>query len=98
MNEILIPNTLKEYVEKSLSPIRSRDQKWVDYAGGWIYGVAEDEYRYLARRESEKENVGSQTARLLCELAVAYALLKWHEEKDKPPPMPDLRRIDNLLS
>jgi len=96
--QVLIPTTLQTMLEKILEPFReATNERYAAYAGGWITAKAEKHYRYLTLREHENGNTDQQVARLLCELAIAHALLEWHEEKDKPPPVPHLKNLNRLL-
>lgn len=97
-DQVLIPTTLYEYLEKVLLPLKkARNQAWGDYVSGWIRSSAEAEYRQLAIREQYKGNTDQQVARLLCELAIALAINNWHRMKDEPPPVPEMKNIDSLF-
>lgn len=97
-DQVLIPATLYEYLEKVLQPMaKARNPAWGEYNSGWIRSSAEAEYRSLAVREHYKGNTDQQVARLLCELAIAYAINKWYQIKDEPPPVPNMKNIDGLF-
>lgn len=97
-DQVLIPPTLYEYLEKVLKPLaQAPNPAWGEYVSGWIRSSAEMEYRQLVIREQGYGNTDQQVARLLCELAISLAINNWHEIKDKPPPVPQMKRIDSLF-
>jgi hypothetical protein len=94
-DEVLIPATLGEMLEKVLKPLeKASNEGWADYVRGWIRGRAEEEYKTLAVRERHRGSPVGQVTKLLCELAVARAIIRWHEVKDEPPPKPEIRSLD----
>ncbi|MDB5195111.1 MAG: hypothetical protein JWO84_295 [Parcubacteria group bacterium] len=90
----LIPPQLEEMVDAIMNGLvvpGDRHATLMAYTGGWLRGRAREEYKELCERDGIPED--GRVVKLLCELALMRALVKWHEVRDRPPPMPT---IDSL--
>lgn len=87
----IIPALLGEMAKKITNPSQAtngRHAEHVAYVSGWIRGRSEEEYKDLVRRDGLPSD--PRVVKLLCELAVTRALVRWHEVRDRPPPMPSI--------
>lgn len=89
----VIPPHIKSMVDRILEPmsVNPRFGDYRDYLRGWLETRAEKEYEELIKRDSIPSD--PLVVRLLCELAVARALVQWHEVRDEPPPKPSLSNL-----
>ena len=93
-DETIIPSLLGEMAGQVANAKGASNQKHADYlayVAGWIRSVAEKEYKQLLARDGLPTD--ARVVKLLCELAVMRALVRWHEVRDKPPPMPSIDAI-----
>ncbi len=87
----VIPALLAEMSKKIVNPTQTdngRNKEYLSYVAGWIQGAAEGEYKALLQRDGIPQD--PRVVNLLCELAVMRALVRWHEVRDRPPPMPSI--------
>lgn len=92
---VLIPAQISELAQK-IAGTQQFDEDdirrdYLEYAAGWITGAAEREYRTLIAQGSFPDD--ARVVGLLCELAVMRGLVRWHEIKDRPPPMPSISNL-----
>ena len=91
--EVLVPPQLEEMVAKLFLPLDVPEQheRRIAYDHGWIKGCASTEYAKLVQRDGIPSN--PHVVKLLCELAIMRALVRWHEIRSQPPPMPSIRSL-----
>ena len=93
-NNVVIPALLEEMARKISDSSLAEDEqhkKYLEYVAGWIQGAAENEYKELLTRDGIPED--PRIVKLLCELAVMRAVVRWHEIRDRPPPMPSIANL-----
>jgi hypothetical protein len=90
---VVIPPQIEEMIERMMSAldIPEQHEALMAYTSGWILGSAKKEYRLLVQRDGVPDD--PRVIKLLCELALMRGLVKWHEIKDRPPPMPSIKNI-----
>lgn len=92
--KVLLPGLLEEMAKKISDSSLTEDEHhkdYLDYVAGWIVGAAGSEYESLLARDGIPED--PRAVKLLCELAVMRALVRWHEIKDVPLPMPSISNL-----
>ncbi len=90
-DDTIIPALLAEMASKVADVSQTdnkRHQEYLSYVSGWVQGKAKDEYKELLKRDGLPED--PRIVKLLCELAIMRALVRWHEVRDRPPPMPTI--------
>ena len=94
VESFVAPNQLEVMAKKVANSDLANDpqqKEELDYIAGWVSGAAENEYRKLLKRDGLPRD--PRVIKLLCELAVMRALIRWHEIRDRPPPMPSIDSI-----
>lgn len=87
----IVPRLLGQMARTVVNPTQTNNrqhQQYLEYVAGWIEGRSEEEYKDLVRRDGLPSDTG--VVKLLCELAIMRALVRWHEVRDRPPPMPTI--------
>jgi hypothetical protein len=93
--EVIVPPMLEDMCKRvsgaDRADVSERERENLRYIGGWIFGAAQKEYGSLLEREGLPGNPA--VIKLLCEIAALRGLVRWHEIRDRPPPMPSIVRF-----